>query len=76
MTEHREVVVTDIKMPFWSMVRFLVKLAIASIPAMIILWLIGMALFAAIGLTGLVWLPWAGSWHWGTGNGTGLGTGV
>ena len=33
-----EVVVTNIKMPFWSMVCFLVKLVIAAIPAMIILW--------------------------------------
>ncbi|ROQ90696.1 hypothetical protein EDC27_2585 [Desulfosoma caldarium] len=32
-----EVVVTNIKMPFWSMVGFMVKWAIASIPAFIIL---------------------------------------
>jgi len=32
------VTVVDIEMPFWSMVIFLVKLAIAAIPAMIILW--------------------------------------
>jgi hypothetical protein len=32
-----EVVVTDVQIPFWSLVRFLVKLAIASIPACIIL---------------------------------------
>jgi len=29
--------VTDINMPFWSMVQFMVKLALASIPAIIIL---------------------------------------
>lgn len=34
--------VTDINMPFWSMVQFMVKLALASIPALIIL----MILFA------------------------------
>ena len=33
----REVVVTDIRMPFISMVFFMVKWAIASIPALIIL---------------------------------------
>ncbi|MDR9828986.1 hypothetical protein RCJ22_25695 [Vibrio sp. FNV 38] len=34
---NQEVTVVDIKMPFLSMVVFLVKLAIASIPAFIIL---------------------------------------
>jgi hypothetical protein len=33
----REVVVTDIRMPFWSLVIFMVKFSVASIPAMIIL---------------------------------------
>lgn len=37
MSENKEVVVTDIKMPFWSMVVFMIKWAIASIPAFIIL---------------------------------------
>ena len=36
---HR-VVVTDIHMPFWSMVIFMVKWALASIPAILILALI------------------------------------
>lgn len=36
----REVVIKDIHMPFWSMVAFMVKWAIASIPAIIILTLI------------------------------------
>jgi len=44
-----EVVVTDIKMPFWSMVVFMVKWAIASIPALIILYLIGILLMATLG---------------------------
>jgi hypothetical protein len=35
--ESKEVVVTDIRMPFWSMVWFMVKWVIASIPAFIIL---------------------------------------
>jgi hypothetical protein len=36
-----EVVITDIKMPFWSMVVFMVKWAIAAIPAIIILAILG-----------------------------------
>lgn len=35
--EKNEVIVTDIKMPFMSMVVFMIKWAIASIPAIIIL---------------------------------------
>jgi len=49
MSEEQHVVVVDIKMRFTSMVIFLVKLAIASIPAAIILFLIGAALSAAFG---------------------------
>jgi hypothetical protein len=47
--ERREVVVTDIRMPFLSMVVFLVKLAVAAIPAMIILSVIGALVTALIG---------------------------
>ena len=43
-----EVVVTDIKMPFGSMVVFMVKLAIATIPAMIILSAVGTLTFALV----------------------------
>ena len=39
-----EVVITDIKMQFGSMVVFMVKWVIASIPAMIILFMIGLIL--------------------------------
>lgn len=46
MEDRREVVVTDIKMPFWSMVVFMIKWAIAAIPALIIL----SALFALFSL--------------------------
>lgn len=38
----QEVIVTDIQIPFWSMVVLMVKLAIASIPALIILSILGM----------------------------------
>ncbi len=37
MSDSREVTIVDIKMPFGSMVTFMVKLALAAIPAAIIL---------------------------------------
>jgi uncharacterized membrane protein (DUF4010 family) len=43
------VAIVDVHMPFWSMVIFLVKVSIASIPAMIILYLIGMLLSIIFG---------------------------
>ena len=58
MTEsRREVVVTDVKIPFWSMVILMVKWAIAAIPAVIILMLIA-ALFSIV----LGMIPGIG-WH-------------
>ena len=45
------VTVVDVQMPFWSMVVFMVKAAIASIPAIIILsilFAIVMAIFTAM----------------------------
>ncbi|MGB5832684.1 MAG: hypothetical protein WBG92_11930 [Thiohalocapsa sp.] len=39
-TDHQGVVVTDIQMPFGSMVVFMVKWVIASIPALIILFVL------------------------------------
>jgi hypothetical protein len=42
--DDQRVVVTDLRMPFGSMVVFLIKLALASIPAMLILWVIMMLL--------------------------------
>jgi FtsH-binding integral membrane protein len=51
--QQQEVVVTDISMPFGSMVRFMVKWAIASIPALIILVFLGAAVWGVIvGLLG------------------------
>ena len=46
----RYVIVTDIQMPFDSMVRFMVKSALASIPAIIILGGIGFVVIAIISL--------------------------
>ncbi|WP_295400532.1 hypothetical protein [uncultured Thiocystis sp.] len=39
--QNSKVTVVDIQMPFWSMVVFMVKVAIASIPAVIILSVLG-----------------------------------
>lgn len=44
-----EVVVIDVKMPFWSMVTFMVKWAIAAIPAIIILVVLGVAIAGIFG---------------------------
>lgn len=42
--DEKAVYVTGIEIPFWDLVTFLVKFAIACIPATIILWILG-ALF-------------------------------
>ena len=46
-----QVTIVDIKMPFMSMVIFMVKAAIASIPAVIILSVIGSIIFTLLGMT-------------------------
>jgi hypothetical protein len=43
------VVVTDVQMPFWSMVTFMIKWAIAAIPAIIILMFIGVFVVGIFG---------------------------
>jgi hypothetical protein len=59
LTNTNEIVVKDIKMPFLSMVIFMVKWAIASIPAVIIIVLIGKLIMEIIwgmmGGTGRHW---------------------
>ena len=50
--ELSSVVVTDIKMPFSSMVVFMVKWAIATIPALIILAVVGSIVFSILGYLG------------------------
>ncbi len=51
-----KVVVTDIRMPFWSMVIFMVKWVFASIPAMIIFSLvIGLIMMLLSVLFGAMW---------------------
>ena len=61
--DSRSVIVTDIRMPFWSMVVFMVKWAIAAIPAIILLATIAAILsFAFAGaFTGLNRTSTAGS---------------
>jgi hypothetical protein len=64
--DRREVVVTDIKIPFWSMVVLMVKWVVAAIPAVIILMLI--AALVSFALSMLI----GGSWHqhyWGMSRG-------
>lgn len=48
-SQKNEVRVVDIKMPFWSMVVFMVKWAIAAIPAILILTLLGTLLASVLG---------------------------
>lgn len=45
----QRVVVTDVHMPFWSMVVFMVKWAFAAIPALIILMVVGFLAAAVMG---------------------------
>jgi hypothetical protein len=47
------VVVVDIQMPFGSMVTFMVKWVLASIPAIVILFVIGVFLASIFGVLGL-----------------------
>ncbi len=60
--DRREVVVTDIKIPFVSMVILLVKWAVAAIPALFILFIIGGLLSMILGL-----IFGTGWHHWGMG---------
>ena len=55
----QEIVVTDIKFPFWSMVVLLVKWSLAAIPAMIILISIGVAISLVLGAL----FGGMGGWH-------------
>ncbi len=50
----QEIVVTDVRIPFLSMVVLMIKWAIASIPALIILSIIGAIIGALIGGMGMM----------------------
>jgi len=58
MSETAQVVVVDVKIPFWSMVVLLVKWAIAAIPAMIILLVLAAAVSTVLG--GVLHWSWMG----------------
>lgn len=53
MNQPHEVIVKDVQMPFWSMVVFLIKLAFASIPAIVVVWatifILSVTMWAVIG---------------------------
>ena len=57
--EVRQVTIVDVKMPFWSMVIFMVKATIAAIPAFIILTIIwaSFVVVIAVILTAMDVLP-------------------
>jgi len=59
----REVVVTDIKIPFLSMVVLMVKWTLAAVPAVIILIVIASVISAALS----AFFGGAFNWHWGPG---------
>jgi len=42
-------VIEDFDMKFWSIVWFMVKVAFASIPAIVVVWIVTLVLFAIFG---------------------------
>ena len=58
MSDAREVVVVDVKIPFWSMVVLLVKWSIAAIPAFVIL--VILATVTSWVLSAFFHMPWMG----------------
>lgn len=57
----QQVVVTDVNMPFGSMVRFMVKWALAAIPAFLILFAVGFLCAVLAGVLVMSWSPFFGS---------------
>ena len=55
MGNHTEVVVTNIRMPFWSMVVFMIKWAVAAIPAFAILVILGGIVSIILHGFGMMW---------------------
>ena len=54
MSDENKVRVVDFDMPFWSMMNFMVKWALAAIPAMLILMVFGTVIVLGLGsLTGI-----------------------
>ena len=50
----QDMIVTDVRMPFWSMVVFMVKWSLASIPALIILTIFFGIIFIIFRLIGVI----------------------
>ena len=50
VSQEQRTIVTDVEIPFGRMVVFLIKLGLAAIPALIILWLITALLMATFGM--------------------------
>jgi len=57
--EKKDVIVVDVRMPFWSIVALMIKFAIAAIPSLIILIVIGSLLMGALGAL------FGSSFYWG-----------
>jgi hypothetical protein len=55
--DSREVVVTDVRIPFLSLVALLVKVTIAAIPAYVILLLIGLLVVGFVSALGTGFAP-------------------
>ncbi len=53
LKDEREVVITDVRIPMGSLVVLLVKLAIASIPALLILCVIGFLVVLLLAMVGI-----------------------
>ncbi|MEJ5365417.1 MAG: hypothetical protein WHS86_09970 [Desulfosoma sp.] len=62
MEQEQRVVVVDVDMKFGTMVLFLVKLAIASIPAAIILFVVGLLVAMMFGMSSWVFLGLSKLW--------------
>jgi len=58
--EKQEVVVTDIKVHFWSMVVLMVEWALAAIPALVILYVVAVVIAMVLDAVFGLGLPWWG----------------
>ena len=59
MEENKKVIISDINIPFWDLVVFIVKFALASIPALFIIWFVFMIFGLIFGGTFSMFMhPW------------------
>jgi hypothetical protein len=60
----REVVITGINVPFGQLVVYLIKVALAAIPAMLVLWLAVQLVWLVVAtISGYPFRPWR-RWDW------------